>query len=173
MIRRTARALTHPVASPLALAALAAAPLAAQTHRDHAASAAASSSTSSTASSARDPEEPAIRAALEHYLAGHATGDAAHHRAAFHKVANLYFVRGDTVATRTGADYIAASPGRPAPDEAQRRRRIVMIDRTGDAAVAKIELDYPSAVLTDYMTLLKSGGEWRIVNKIFHTAPKK
>ena len=122
--------------------------------------------------SGKDPEDAAIRVALEHYLAGHATGDGAHHRAAFHKVANLYFVRGDTVATRSGADYIAGAPGKPAADEAQRRRRILMIDRTGDAAVAKIELDYPNAVLTDYMALLKTGGEWRIVNKIFSTAPK-
>ncbi|GLC25596.1 nuclear transport factor 2 family protein [Roseisolibacter agri] len=123
-------------------------------------------------SSSKDPEDAAIRVALEHYLAGHATGDGAHHRAAFHKVANLYFVRGDTVATRTGADYIAGAPGKPAPDEAQRRRRILAIDRTGDAAVAKIELDYPDAVLTDYMALLKTGGEWKIVNKIFTRAPK-
>jgi hypothetical protein len=153
-------------ASPLVLA-LVAAPLAAPSHQTQQSPAA-----SSPASGGRDPEEPAIRAALEHYLAGHATGDGAHHRATFHKVANLYFVRGDTVATRTGADYIAGAPGKPAADEAQRRRRILMIDRTGDAAVAKVELDYPRAVLTDYMALLKSGGEWRIVNKIFHTAPR-
>ena len=38
--------------------------------------------------------------------------------------------------------------------------------------MAKIEFDHPSAVLTDYMALLKSGGEWRIVNKTSHTAPK-
>ena len=124
-------------------------------------------------SASKDPEDAAIRVALEHYLAGHATGDGAHHRAAFHKVANLYFVRGDTVATRTGADYIAGSPGKPAADEAQRRRRILAIDRTGDAAVAKIELDYPDAVFTDYMALLKTGGEWKIVNKIFMTEMKK
>ena len=141
----------------LALAA-AAAPLAAQAP--------------TAAPAAKDAEDAAIRVALEHYLAGHATGDGAHHRAAFHQVANRYFVRGDTVATRTGAEYIAGSSGRPAPDEAQRRRRILSIDRTGDAAVAKIELDYPNAVLTDYMALLKTGGEWKIVNKIFHTAPK-
>lgn len=145
-------------ALPLALlAAGAAAPLSAQAPSAH---------------GAKDPEEAAIRVALEHYLAGHATGDPAHHRAAFHRVANLYFVRGDTVATRTGAEYIAGASGRPAPDEAQRRRRIVSIDRTGDAAVAKIELDYPNALLTDYMALLKTGGEWRIVNKIFTSAPK-
>ena len=119
-----------------------------------------------------DPEEAGIRRALDHYLAGHATGDSAHFRAAFHKVANLYFVRGDSVATRTGDAYIGSAGGKPAADEAQRRRRIVSIDRTGDAAMAKIELDYPSAVLTDYMALLKTGGEWHIVNKIFHSAPK-
>jgi hypothetical protein len=28
-------------------------------------------------------------------------------------------------------------------------------------------LDYPDAVLTDYMSLLKIDGEWKIVNKIF------
>jgi hypothetical protein len=140
---------------PLALALLAPATLVAQ-----------------APSASADPEEAAIRRALDHYLAGHATGDSAHFRAAFHKVANLYFVRGDTVATRTGDAYIASAGGKPAPDEAQRRRRIVSIDRTGDAAIAKIELDHPNALLTDYMALLKSGGEWRIVNKIFHTAPK-
>ena len=144
---------------PLALALLAPTVLAAQ-------------SPSASATASADPEEAAIRRALDHYLAGHATGDSAHFRAAFHKVANLYFVRGDSVATRTGDAYIASAGGKPAPDEAQRRRRIVSIDRTGDAAMAKIELDYPSAVLTDYMALLKTGGEWHIVNKIFHTAPK-
>ena len=36
-----------------------------------------------------------------------------------------------------------------------------MVDVTGDAAVAKVVLDYPSARFTDYMSLLKIGGEWR------------
>jgi Putative lumazine-binding len=116
---------------------------------------------------AQDPEEAGIRAALEHYLQGHATGDGAHFQAAFHPVANLYWVAGDTLAQRTGAAYIAGAPGRPAPDEAQRRRRIVSIDRTGTAAMAKIELDYPTVRFVDYMALLKIGGEWKIVNKIY------
>jgi len=116
---------------------------------------------------AQDPEEAGIRAALEHYLQGHATGAGAHFQAAFHPVASLYWVAADTLAQRTSAAYIAGAPGRPAPDEAQRKRRIVSIDRTGTAAMAKIELDYPSVRFTDYMALLKIGGEWKIVNKIF------
>jgi hypothetical protein len=74
---------------------------------------------------------------------------------------------------RTSADYVAGAPGKPAADEAQLKRRIVSVDVTGTAASAKVELDYPSAKLTDYMSLLKVGNEWRIVNKIFTAEPKK
>jgi hypothetical protein len=117
--------------------------------------------------SAQGPEEQAVRAAVEHYLMAHATGDGAHHRMVFHPVANLFWVDDGALQTLPGEQYIARSPGRPAPDEAQRKRRIAMVDVTGDAAVAKVELDYPGALLTDYFALLKVEGEWKIVNKIF------
>ena len=41
------------------------------------------------------------------------------------------------------------------------------IDITGTAAIAKVELDYPDVFFTDYMSLLKVDGEWKIVDKIF------
>jgi hypothetical protein len=117
--------------------------------------------------------EAEVRAALDHYLQGHATGDGAHHKAVFHPDSKLYFNRDGKFSTRTSEEYIAGSSGKPAADEAQRKRRIVMVDVTGDAAVAKIELDYPNALLTDYFTLLKVDGKWMIMNKIFHTQPKR
>ena len=117
-------------------------------------------------------EEAAVRAALQHYLIAHATGDGSHHAMVFHPEAKLFWMRDDTLNTRTSADYIAGSPGRPADDEAQRRREIAMVDVTGDAAVGKIVLDYPSALITDYMSLLKIDGQWKIVNKIFTVQPK-
>jgi hypothetical protein len=117
-------------------------------------------------------EETAVRAALEHYLLGHATGDGAHHQMVFHPQSKLFWMRDDSLNTRTSADYIAGSPGQPAEDEAERRREIVMVDVTGDAAVAKIVLDYPGRVFTDYMSLLKIDGEWKIVNKTFTVQPK-
>ncbi len=120
----------------------------------------------------QDPEEPGIRAALEHYLQGHATGDGAHMRIAFHPVAELFWIADDTLARRTSAAYVARFSGRPADDEAYRRRRIVSIDRTGNAAIAKIELDYPGDRIVDYMSLLRIGSEWKIVSKIFHRDPK-
>ena len=118
-------------------------------------------------------EEAAVRAALDHYLQGHATGDGAHHAAAMHPEGRMLFVRDGALQTRSFPEYIAGTSGKPAADEAQRRRRIVSVDITGSAATGKIELDYPQATLTDYMSLLKVDGEWKIVGKIFHSEPKK
>jgi hypothetical protein len=49
----------------------------------------------------------------------------------------------------------------------KRVERIAQVDISGTSAVARIELEYPQQKLTDYMSLVKYGGEWRIVNKIF------
>ena len=112
-------------------------------------------------------EEAAVRAALQHYLLGHATGDGSHYERVFHPEAKLFWIRDGALATRTSAEYIAGAGGQPAEDEAERRREITMVDVTGDAAVAKVVLDYPGRVFTDYMSLLKIDGEWKIVNKTF------
>ncbi len=121
------------------------------------------------------PEEVAVRAALDHYIQGHATGDGAHMRLAFNPAARLYWSSADTLATRTVDEYIARMPGKPAADEASgiRKRRIELVDVTGNAAIGKIVLDYPDAYIVDYMSLLKTNGEWRIINKIFMTEMKK
>jgi hypothetical protein len=68
-----------------------------------------------------------------------------------------------------------AFTGKPAADEEQRKtgRKIESIDVTGNAAVARIILDYPTVKFVDYMTLLKINGEWKIVNKSFYAEPKK
>lgn len=118
-------------------------------------------------------EEKAVRAAVEHYLQGHATGDGAHFRLAFHPESKLFFIREGKIAQWTSEEYIGRAKGTPAPDEAQRKRRVDFIDITGDAAVAKLTLDYPEVVFTDYLSLLKIDGEWKIVNKTFHANRKK
>lgn len=115
-----------------------------------------------------DPEEAAVRAALEHYLQGHATGLGAEFAQGMHPQGTMYFVRDGALVTRSFPDYIAGAPGKPAEDEARRRRRIAMVDITGTAAVAKVVLEYPGVTLTDYMELLKIDGRWQIVAKSFH-----
>jgi len=122
---------------------------------------------------AQDSEKAAVRVPLENYIKGHATGDGEYMKKAFHTEGNLIFIRDGKYTTRSFAEYIAGFTGKPAADEAQRKRSIEAIDVVGNAAVAKIVLDYPTAKLTDYMSLLKINGEWKIVNKIFTSEPKK
>ena len=123
-------------------------------------------------SSTQSDDEAGVRKALEYYIRGHATGIADTMAKAFHPDAELKFMRNGQYTRRPLAEYLAGFNGRPAADEVMRKRRIVAIDIVGTAAVGKIELDYPNALLTDYMHLLKIDGEWKIVHKIFHSAPK-
>ena len=113
-------------------------------------------------------DEAAIRAAIENYFRAHATGDGTYIAKVFHPELRMMFVRDNAFMMRTRDEYISGFSGKPAEDEAQRKRSIEMIDITGNAAVAKIRLDYPKTTLTDYFSLLKVEGEWKVVNKIFH-----
>jgi len=124
------------------------------------------------ASIPRDDEIRAIRQAVQYYIDGHATGQREVMEQAFHESARLQSIRDGAVNVWPIEDYLAGSRGQPAADESERRRRVVSIDYHGTAAVAKIELDYPSVVFTDYMHLLKIGDEWKIVNKIYHADRK-
>lgn len=118
-------------------------------------------------------DEEAVRAAVGHYLKGQATGDPEEFRKAFHPEAKLFWVKDGQLAQRTSAEFIAGASGKPADDEAQRKRRVVLVDVADDVAVVKIELDYPKVFFTDYLSLHKVGGEWRIVNKSFTRRDKK
>ena len=118
-------------------------------------------------------EKDAARVPLENYIKGHATGDGEYMRKAFHTEGNLIFVRDGKYTTRSFADYIAGFTGKPAADEAGRKRSIESVEVSGNAGVAKIILDYPSTRFVDYMSLLKVDGEWKIVAKIFYAEPKQ
>jgi hypothetical protein len=122
--------------------------------------------------SAGSAEEAAVRAAIEHYFRGHATGDGEHFKKVFHPEAKLFWIRDGKFTQRTSAEYIAGASGKPPADEAQRKRRIESIDITGNAAMVKVELDYPNVHFIDYMSMLKIDGEWKIVNKTFYAEPK-
>ena len=113
-------------------------------------------------------DEAGVREALNHYIAGHATGDGNHFREAFYPDAKLWFVRDGKLTSISSQEFAAGASGKPAADEAQRRRSIETIDIAGDAATARIVLDYPAVRFTDYMTLLKVDGKWRIINKSFY-----
>jgi len=122
--------------------------------------------------SAQTDEKAAVRVPLENYIKGHETGDGEYMKKAFHTEGNMIFVRDGKYMTRSFAEYIRGFTGKPAADEKDRKRSIEAIDVVGNAAVAKVILDYPTVKFTDYFTLLKIDGEWKIINKSFNAEQK-
>jgi hypothetical protein len=117
-------------------------------------------------------EERAVREAVDLYFQGHATGNGEPWRKAFYPDAKLFWVKDGQITQRTSAEFIAGALGQPAPDEGKRKRRVLSVDISNDAAVAKVDLDYPGRHLVDYLSLLRVDGRWKIVNKIFTTMPQ-
>ena len=117
-------------------------------------------------------QDAAVRKPLEAYLRGHATGDGAHMRQAFLPSAHIEGIRDGKFLSWTADEYIAGFKGKPAEDEAKRKRSIDQVDVTGNAAMARVTLDYPSGTFTDYFVLLKVDGEWKIANKVWTRNPK-
>lgn len=129
-----------------------------------------------TAAAGRDdPDERAIRQHIErYYFEGVRNSDTAAAHKAFHpSVARMLFLENGAFAERTIPDWLAriaeGAPNPPRPDTFA--RRVVAVDVSGGAAMAKLELRYADAVITDYMSLLKVNGAWTIVGKIFDRQP--
>lgn len=121
---------------------------------------------------AQDADEASIRETIQHYFQGHATGNGDYFRKAFHPEAKLFFIRDGKLTQWTSEEYISRANGKPAADEALRKRKIDSIDLSGNAAVVKVTLDYPKVVFTDYMSMLKIEGQWKIINKTFYANPR-
>ena len=124
------------------------------------------------AASEPEAEVAAARIPLENYINAHATGNPDYIRKAFFPDAKIMAFRDGKLLNLTVEEFASRFSGKPAADESQRKRRIDSLDITGNAGIARIVLDYPDATLTDYMSLLKVNGEWKIVNKVFNAVPK-
>lgn len=113
-------------------------------------------------------DEAAVRAVVEQYFHGIIAYDEEALRNAFHPDAAVIGLNkeGETESVRFD-DWVVYTRG-TAPDATGRNNTIVSVDITGTAAVVKTDLNWPHVRYIDYLSLMKSGGEWRIVNKIFH-----
>lgn len=109
-----------------------------------------------------------VRAALETYLRGHATGDPAFMRDAFLPTARIEGIREGRLTSWTLEEYCALFTGAPAIDEATRRRHVDQIDLSGTAASAKATLIHGDVTFTDYFVLLEVDGVWKIASKAYH-----
>lgn len=111
-------------------------------------------------------EKQAIEQTLIDYIEGSTNGQPDRLKEAFHPDLNLYYVRNDKVAIWSGEAYIAdTKEGKPTGEKG----KILNIDYTNNAAVAKVEISHPNNPIPyiDYFMLLKAEGKWTIIHKMF------
>lgn len=114
---------------------------------------------------AAQSEKASIRETLNKYINGSTGGQPELLKEAFHPNLNLYYVKNDTVRIWSGEAYIAdTKEGKPTGETG----KILSIDYTNDAAVAKVEIAYPgNTPYIDYFMLLKTENKWTIIHKMF------
>jgi protease I len=112
-------------------------------------------------------EETLVRQTVETYLHGLKFNDVADLKKAFVPEAKLFFVKKDgSLGSLAQEDWYKGFAASAAKEE-EGELKIVSVDVAGNAASVKVREEYPKSIYTDYVSLLKLGGEWRIVNKIF------
>jgi len=112
-------------------------------------------------------EDAAARKPLEAYLQGHATGDGGFMRQAFLPTAHIEGVRDGKFLSWTADEYIAGFTGKPAADEARRKRPNEEVEVNSHAAMARVTPDHPGSTLPDLPGSSQGGGEWKIANKVW------
>jgi hypothetical protein len=118
-------------------------------------------------------EESAVRAVVNQYFRGHATGSADEMRKAFMPTAHIEGIRNGKFVSWTVDEYCANFKGQPAKDEPSRKRTIDSVDVSGTAAMVKATLVHGATTFTDYFVLLKDNGEWKIANKVYASRPSR
>lgn len=112
----------------------------------------------------KSQDETAIEAVIQNYFDGWLTGDTSLIGSAMHSSCHLKFVRDGKISMRDRADYLSRFKPRPRLENSE--GRILEIDITRTAAAAKVELETPKRLFTDYFNLLKEGDRWYITDKV-------
>ena len=111
----------------------------------------------------------AIRKTIQNYFDGFIGQQPELIRKAFHQNAKLIAIDDGAVSELASAEWVTKI-------EARRRSgvippaataTIVGIDVAGDAAVAKVNIKFPTYEFVDYLSLLKATEGWVVVNKIY------
>ena len=117
------------------------------------------------------PEEAAVRAVINQYFKGHSTARSDEMSKAFLPSAHIEGIRDGVFTSWTASEYAGRFAGRPAADEASRKRTIDLVSLSGTAAMASATLVHGATTFTDYFVLLKVNGDWKIANKVYSSRP--
>lgn len=113
-------------------------------------------------------EHGVIAKVVQHYIDGAKSGRGDDMKPAFHEDATIFGYAGpDLFAGPIRLLFEWNDNNGPA---SELEARIARIDLAGTVATVRLELDnWTGARFTDLFTLLKVDGEWKIINKVFHT----
>jgi Putative lumazine-binding len=119
-----------------------------------------------TASSALSDYD-AITKTVQNYINGGRTGRTADMKLAFHPDATIFGYIGPDLFAGPIQGLFDWNDSNGAATELQ--GRITSIDLVETVATVRLELDnWTGHRFTDFFTLLKVDGEWKIMNKVFH-----
>ena len=115
-------------------------------------------------------EEALIRQTINYYAEGGTMGNPQLVAKAFHPSASMKFIK-DAVFTDVPIATFLSGYIKEGVVQ-QRTIEINSIDISGNAAQAKLTIDYSTHQFIDYFNLLKTDGQWLIVSKIFYRKDK-
>ncbi len=120
----------------------------------------------------RDEDLAAIERVCRLYMEGMYGGDAEKLNAAFHPTARVQGYRGAEWRSLSRGQFVAYAAGL-GPREAAGEpfdMRIVSIDRSGRAAVAKVAMRWNGRDYVDFLSMIRRDeGGWSISEKTFHS----
>ena len=107
-----------------------------------------------------------IEAVVTYYLDGGTNGDSVMFSKAFVPDGQMRYMRNDTLFNVSLKDFMARARNNGVKQE--RKTKIESIQVFGNAATAKLTIEYPTFYFHDIMSLLKTKDGWKIVSKIFY-----
>ena len=110
-----------------------------------------------------------IEEAIQLYFDGLYHSDVEKLKKAFHPSAQVIGHFKGQFGVMSMDDFLGFVGGTPAPAESGEAydMKIVMMDQSGEEAFVKVEDLYLGLRFTDYLTLMKVDGDWRIIHKAY------
>ena len=110
-----------------------------------------------------------IEEAIQLYFDGLYHSDVEKLKQAFHPSAQVIGHFQGPFAVMSLDDFLGVVGGTPPPSESGEAydMKIVMVDQVAEEAVVKVEDLYMGLRFTDYLTLMKIDGTWKIINKAY------
>ncbi|WP_024769377.1 nuclear transport factor 2 family protein [Aquimarina macrocephali] len=125
----------------------------------------------STLTFAQESDKALVEKTVTYYLDGGTNNDFETLKKAFHTNATMKFISKGVYKEVNALEFFKKVM-KPGPKQ-NRKTNIASIDVTGNAAQARLEIEYETFTFIDYMNLLKVDGEWKVVSKIFYRQQKK